>query len=206
MVVSFSQLLARRYQGRLDRDADEFIGFAVEGATRMERLIGDLLAYSRVSSAPQDLTEIPAGDAARHAVENLRETIADSGARVHVSDLPRVRADPTQLTQLFQNLIGNAVKFRGPDPPRVDVSAERRDGTWEFTVRDNGIGIDPTHHERVFTMFQRLHPRTRYEGTGIGLAICKAIVERHGGRIWIDSEPGRGSIFRFTFPYTEGTS
>lgn len=203
MVVSFSQLLARRYQGRLDKDADEFIGFAVEGATRMERLISDLLAYSRVNSTPHELRRIPASEAAHRAVENLREAISAAMAKVRVGDLPTVRVDPSQLTQVFQNLIGNAVKFRGQSPPEVDITAERRDGTWEFAVRDNGIGIDPAHHDRVFSMFQRLHPRTRYEGTGIGLAICKSIVERHGGRIWIESEPGRGSTFRFSIPREE---
>jgi len=200
MVASYVQLLQRRYQGRLDSDADEFIGFAVDGATRMQNLINDLLAYSRVGTQvePPSLTDLETvfGD----VLEMLEQTIADDGATVTHDPLPVVSCDPTQIGRVFQNLITNAVKFRGDEPPRVHVSARHGDGEWVFSVADNGIGIDPQYFDRIFIIFQRLQSRTDYSGTGMGLAICKRIIQRHGGRIWVESGPGAGSTFYFTLP------
>jgi PAS domain S-box-containing protein len=198
MVSSFTQLLARRYEGKLGPDADEFIGFAVDGANRMQKLINDLLQYSRVGTrgkafAPTDTTQV--FEAVR---ANLRRAIEESGAEVTSGELPVVMGDDVQLTQLFQNLIGNAIKFRGEAPPEVRVEAELQDDLWRFSVSDNGIGIEPEFRERIFVIFQRLHGGTDYSGTGIGLAVCKKIVERHGGTIWVEPEPGKGSTFYFT--------
>ncbi len=198
MVASYVQLLAKRYKGKLDADADEFIGFAVEGAQRMQALIHDMLEYSRVTTRGKDLAPVAARDAAEAAIGNLAVAVEESGARISVGELPVVMADPLQLTQVFQNLIGNAIKFRGAAPPVIDVSAACTGAVCTVTVRDNGIGIDPRHFDRIFTMFQRLHSRREYAGTGIGLTICKRIVERHGGRIWVESEQGKGSAFHFT--------
>ena len=200
MVASFTQLLSRRYKGKLDADADEYISFAVDGARRMQRLIQDLLAYSRVGTTKRDLLDTSSEEALQHALMNLRGAIEESGAMVTHDALPFVFADKTQLIQLFQNLIGNAIKFRGKEPPQVYVSAERRTGEWLFSVRDNGIGVDPQYAERIFVIFQRLHNREEYPGTGIGLALCKKIVERHGGRIWVASQTGQGATFHFTLP------
>ncbi len=198
MVTSYTQLLARRYKGKLDADADEFIGFAVDGATRMQRLINDLLAYSRVGSKDGEFKPTDCSAVLERAGANLHVPIEESGAAVTSDALPTVTADESQLVQLFQNLIGNAVKFRGKKPPRIHVGAARGNGEWKFSVRDNGIGVDPQFAERIFVIFQRLHGRDEYSGTGMGLAICKKIVERHGGRIWVESTPGQGSTFRFT--------
>jgi serine/threonine protein kinase/signal transduction histidine kinase len=200
MVASYTQLLQARYQGRLDADADEFIGFAVDGVTRMQGLINDLLALSRVGSRGDSLREIDSRRAFEQAVANLRAAIHESGAVVRGRNLPLVCADATQLVQLFQNLIGNALKFRRSEAPRVGVMARRRGPEWQFGVEDNGIGIEPRHQGRIFELFQRLHSRAAYPGNGVGLAICKRIVERHGGRIWVESRPGRGSRFFFTLP------
>ncbi len=200
MVASYTQLLQRRYRDRLDDDANEFISFAVDGATRMQRLINDLLAYSRVGTRGNDLVPTDANAALQDVLTDLEMTARESGAEMSVDPLPTVRADPVQLRQLFQNLIGNAIKFHGEQPPRVHVSAERQGEQWRFVVRDNGIGIAPEYAERIFVIFQRLHNRAEYPGTGIGLAICKKIVERHGGRIWLESTPGQGSAFSFTLP------
>jgi PAS domain S-box-containing protein len=202
MIASYTQLLARRYQGKLDADADEFIHFAVDGANRMQQLIRDLLAYSRLTTrgkAPQ-LTE--SREACERALENLRQAIEDTGAVIHVEALPAVLGDATQLAQLFQNLIGNALKYC-KQKPEIHVGAGRKEDEWLFFVRDNGIGIEPEYFDRVFQMFQRLHTRNEYSGTGIGLAICRKIVERHGGKIWIESQPGRGSTFWFTIRQAE---
>jgi len=203
IVSSYVQLLARRYQGKLDQDADEFIGFAVEGANRMKSLITDLLAYSRVGTRGKELAPVEMEDALERATRNLRLAIQDSGAIIAHDDLPVVLADQVQMTQLLQNLIGNAIKFRGSKAPRIHVGVRRRDERWLFFVRDNGIGIDPQYAERIFVIFQRLHNRDEYPGTGIGLAICRKIVERHGGEIWVESKPGNGATFYFTLQPAE---
>jgi PAS domain S-box-containing protein len=201
MVTSYLQLLEQRYKGKLDQDADDFINYAVDGAARMRMLINDLLTYSRVSThakpfAPTDCSEI-----LNHALSNLSVAIEESEATITFDDLPIVEADATQLTQVFQNLIGNAIKFHKPDvPPCIHISAERQEAAWRFSVRDNGIGIAPEHSKRIFLIFQRLHTRAEYPGTGIGLAVCKKIIERHGGRIWVTSKPGAESTFYFTVP------
>jgi light-regulated signal transduction histidine kinase (bacteriophytochrome) len=200
MVASYTQLLAKRYKGRLDADADEFIGFAVDGANRMQRLIQDLLAYSRVTTKQRELRLTSAEAALTRALANLRQAMAESGAVVTHDPLPDVVADETQLSQVFQNLVGNAIKYRGDAPPRVHVGVQRRDQEWVVSVRDNGIGIDPKYFERIFLLFQRLHGREHYEGTGIGLTIARKIIERHGGRIWVESQPGHGACFTFTLP------
>ncbi|HMD96803.1 MAG TPA: PAS domain S-box protein [Terriglobia bacterium] len=198
MVASFTQLLAKRYRGKLDGEADEFIGYAVDGARRMQVLINDLLTYSRVGTRGKDFNPTNCEAVLEVALENLKNAIEETGAVVSHDPLPTVRADETQLFQLIQNLVGNALKFHGSAPPRVHVSAQEVDGEWRFSVRDDGIGIDPQHAERIFVIFQRLHTAAEYPGTGIGLAIAKKIVERHGGRIWVESEPGHGATFYFT--------
>jgi signal transduction histidine kinase len=202
MVTSYLQLVERRYAPLLDDDGREFIRYAVDGAARMKRLTNDLLRYSRVSSQPIEIAAYPADDALRHALQHLEVTLRESEAEVTSDPLPTVPAQPTLLTQLFQNLIANAVKFRREDePPRVHVRAAADDDAWRFEVRDNGIGIAPAYHDRVFDVFERLHGPDRYAGSGIGLALCRRIVERHGGRIWIDSAPGEGTSVIFTMPH-----
>jgi len=199
MVASYTQLLSRRYKGKLDTDADEFIAFAVDGASRMQRLIQDLLAYSRVGSKGKDLLETSSEGALQQALVNLRGAIEEGGALVTHDPLPAVFADEMQLVQLFQNLVGNAIKYqKKPRVPRIHISAVKNGGKkWDFSIKDNGLGIDPQYFERIFGMFQRLHKRDEFAGTGIGLAICKKIVERHGGNISVESEPGQGSTFHF---------
>ena len=204
MVASFTQLLARRYRGQLDKDADEFIGFAVDGANRMRSLIQDLLAYSRVGTQGKALTPTDCKVIFERALANLLPAIEESRARVTSGPLPTVPGDEVQLVQLFQNLIANALKFAGDQPPVISITAEEEADQWLFAVRDNGIGIAPEHQKRIFMVFQRLHHRSEYPGTGIGLAICKKIVERHGGRIRVESEPGRGATFFFTIPKGDG--
>jgi PAS domain S-box-containing protein len=200
MVSSYVQLLARRYAGKLDADADVFIGFAVDGAKRMQHMINDLLAFSRVTTKGHGFEPVEADAALKLALVNLKMAIEESQASVTFDPLPVVNADSAQLTQLFQNLIGNAIKFRRKEPPQVHVSVEKRAREWEFSVRDNGIGIEPQHLERIFVIFQRLHTAAQFPGTGIGLAICKKIAERHGGNLWVSSQPGAGSTFHFTIP------
>jgi PAS domain S-box-containing protein len=200
MVSSYTQLLARRYQGQLDASADKFIAYAVDGANRMQRLIEDLLAYSRVGTRAKGFELIDCTAALDRALANLKAAIDASGAVVTHGPLPAVVHDNLLLVQLFQNLIGNAIKFHVEAPPRVHVTAEQKAEEWVFAVRDNGIGIDPQYAQRIFTIFQRLHTNEEYSGTGIGLAICKKIVERRGGRIWVESQPGSGSTFYFTVP------
>ncbi len=200
MVASFTQLLGKRYRGKLDQDADEFIGFAVDGATRMQRLINDLLAYSRVGTRGNPFKSTDCQVIFREVRDNLMKAIEESGAVITQDPLPTVAGDEVQLLQLFQNLLGNAIKFRGTAPPRIHISAKRRGHEWVFSIQDNGIGIATEHQERIFSIFQRLHQRSEYPGTGIGLAICKKIVERHGGRIWVESRPGKGSTFYFSIP------
>jgi PAS domain S-box-containing protein len=204
MVSSYTQLLARRYEGKLDAEADEFIGYAVDGANRMQILINDLLAYSRVDTRGEALAPTDTRSVFDVACANLMRAIEDSSAEVTSGELPSVLGDQSQLVQLFQNLLSNAIKFRRSEGPvKVHVGAERRDGEWLFSVRDNGIGMEPQYLERIFIIFQRLHVKGEYSGTGIGLAICKKIVERHGGKIWVESEPGKGSTFYFTLRITE---
>ncbi|MHC4919646.1 MAG: sensor histidine kinase [Planctomycetota bacterium] len=198
MVASFCTLLAERYRGKLDADADDFIGFAVEGATRMQALIEGLLQYSRVARRGGGFEPTACEVVLEQATANLETLIVENGAIVTHDPLPTVQADRSQLVQLFQNLIGNAVKFHGEQPPRVHVGAQREEDGWTFFVRDNGIGIEPRFGERVFEIFQRLHERDRYPGTGVGLSICKRIVEHHGGRIWVESQLGKGATFFFT--------
>jgi PAS domain S-box-containing protein len=207
MVASYTQLLSRRYKGQLDADADEFIAFAVDGASRMQRLIQDLLAYSRVGTKGNDLVDTSSEDALGQALLNLRGTIQESGALVTHDPLPTVLADETQLTQLFQNLVGNAIKYQKKNGvPRIHISAARNGGTqWTLSVKDNGLGIDPQYFEKIFGMFQRLHKREEFAGTGIGLAICKKIAERHGGSISVESELGQGSTFRFALEGVKGS-
>jgi signal transduction histidine kinase len=200
-VASYTQLLQRRYKGRLDRDADEFIDSAVEGAQRMQALIQDLLAYSRVGAKPEPPVPVPLATVMEEVRKNLRQAIADANAELAVGELPTVVGHERQFVQLLQNLVGNALKFRAPDRPcRVEVAAEPWPGGWRIAVKDNGIGIEPRHFDRIFQIFQRLHGRDEYPGTGIGLAICKRIVELNGGRIGVESEPGQGSTFWFTLP------
>lgn len=198
MVTSYLQLLEHRYRDRLDADAHDFIAYAVDGANRMKQLITDLLAYSRIGTHGKPFGYIDCQAILKQAIANLKVAIEEAQAVVTYDSLPQLQADATQLTQLFQNLISNAIKFRGDRPPSVHISAEPQEEGWLFSVRDNGIGIEAEYAEKIFVIFQRLHHRTEYPGTGLGLAICKKIVERHGGSIWIESEPKRGSTFWFT--------
>jgi PAS domain S-box-containing protein len=199
-VTNYVQLLARRYRGKLDGDADEFIQYAVEGAGRMRQLIQDLLTYARVHSRGDVFEPVALEEVLAEALDGMRLILQESRVTVTHGPLPVVRADPTQMGQLLFNLIANAIKFRGADPPAIDLQAERRGDEWVVSIRDNGIGIAPQFFERIFIAFQRLHGIAEYPGTGIGLALCKRIVERHGGRIWVESEPGLGSRFSFTLP------
>ncbi len=202
MVASYLGLLERRYRDKLDDDAREFIGYAVDGATRMSRMITDLLDYSRVHRRGTPFGPVALDDALREALANLSTAIADSGADIQAAPLPAVTGDSSQLMRVFQNLVGNALKYRRPDaPPHITVSAQQQDGQWVVSVADDGIGIDPAVAGRLFQVFQRLHPRGAYEGTGVGLALCRRIVERHGGRIWVESGgEGQGCTFRFILP------
>jgi PAS domain S-box-containing protein len=204
MVASYVQLLERRYKAKLDSDADEFIAYAVDGASRMQNLINDLLAYSRVGTRSKPFMPTNFESALNEALTNLGMAIEESGAAVTRDPLPTLNADASQMVQVFQNLIGNAAKFRGNEPPRIHVSAEKKENDWIFSVRDNGIGIDPEYFNRIFGVFQRLHGRDKYPGTGIGLAVCKKIVERHGGRIWVESQLAKGATFYFTIPVNGG--
>jgi len=198
MVSSYTQLLAKRYQDQLDQDAKEFIHFAVDGANRMQILIQDLLSYARVGSRGQSLEPTDSNSALGQALVNLRTAVHEGNVLVTNDELPVVLADKTQLAQVFQNLISNSIKFRGDEAPRIHIKAEQKDGEYTFSVSDNGIGIDPEYHEKIFVIFQRLHQRNEYSGTGIGLSLCKRIVERHGGQIWLESTLGKGSTFYFT--------
>ena len=200
MIAGYTQLLARRYGGQLDDEADLFLKYCVEGVTRMQQLIRDLLDYSRVQTHGSRFERLALECAVEWARSNLESAFEDAGAEVSVDSLPLVDADPTQMGQLFQHLLTNAIKFRGQQPPRLHVGVRKRPGEWHILVRDNGIGVDPEHRTRIFEIFQRLHPRQAYEGTGIGLAICKRIVERHGGRMWVEPSPEGGATFVFTLP------
>lgn len=200
MVASYTELLGEKYRGELDATADKYIAYAVDGARRMQVLINDLLKFSRIDRHSLAATSVDAAAVLEEALKALEKSIQESGAIVAHEHLPTVTADRTLFLQVFQNLIGNALKFRGEQPPAVSVNAHANGTEWVFSVRDNGIGIDPRYRDRIFLMFQRLHGRDQYPGTGIGLAICKKVVERHGGRIWVESEPGHGSTFYFTLP------
>jgi PAS domain S-box-containing protein len=201
MVTSYTQLLARRYKGRLDADADDFLAFAVDGALRMKLLVQGLLAYCRVETTGQDLLETSSAAALEQALVRLQGPIEDSGGIVSHDPLPTVTADSDQLAQLFQNLVENAIKYHGVDAPRVHVSAKRySDSEWVFSVRDNGIGIDSQYLEKIFVMYQRLHRQKEIPGTGMGLTVCKKIAERHRGRIWVESSLGNGSTFYVVLP------
>ena len=200
MVVSYVQLLERKYKGQLDEQADKYINYAVGGAKRMQRLINDLLAYSRVRHADAAFSEVDVGRVVDVATANLEAAVSETGTRITRGPLPTVKGDALQLTQLFQNLVANAIKFRGAAPPKIDITAEQQNQDWLFRVTDNGIGIAREYFERIFVIFQRLHAQGEYGGTGIGLALAKKIVERHGGKMWVESEPGKGSTFFFTLP------
>jgi len=199
-IIRYSQLLDRRYKGRLDQDADDFINFIVGSGKQMVQLIDDLLAFSRVSGHAKSLGPIPAGEALSEAMDNLREVIDEAGAEIVIGDLPTVLADRSQLVSLFQNLIGNGLKYRAPDRRSLlSVTAERVSSEyWRFAIADNGIGIEPQYHEKIFEIFQRLNPAAETKGTGIGLTLCRRIVHRFGGSIWLDSTPGAGTTFFFT--------
>ena len=200
MITSYTSLLRKRYAGKLDADADEFIGYAVGGAKRMQSLINDLLVYSRVGNRGKSFAPTDCEIVLAKTLQDLELARQKAGATITHDKLPTVMADETQLGQLFQNLIGNGIKYRNGNAPEIHISCTQQDGQWQFAVRDNGIGIEADYAEKIFVIFQRLHTRDEYEGTGIGLAICKKIVERHHGRIWVESEPGHGSTFHFTLP------
>ena len=206
MVASYVGLLERRYRGKLDADADDFIEFAVDGARRMQALLNGLLDLSRVGTRGRDPEPTESEAVLREALINLEQAIGEAGAEVSHDPLPTVLGDRVQLTQLFQNLVSNAVKFNASGKPRVAVTARRAGSMWEFGVADNGIGIDPAHFDRIFEVFQRLHTRDAYAGTGIGLSMCRKIVERHGGTIWPELTKRQGATFRFTLRPVEGTS
>jgi light-regulated signal transduction histidine kinase (bacteriophytochrome) len=200
MVAAYTQLLSERYKGKLDENADKFIGYASEGALRMQVLIQDLLAFSRVGRANGTYSNIDCNAVMEQVLKTLGPAIQESGAVVTRVELPSVWADRTQMSQVLQNLIGNAIKFRGKEPPLISVQAERAEQHWLFSVSDNGIGIAPEFVENIFVVFQRLHARTEYPGNGIGLAICKKIIEHSGGKIWVESQDRGGSAFKFTVP------
>lgn len=200
MVASFTQLLAKRYEGKLDEKADMYIEYAVDGARRMQTLITDLLALSRVGTRGKEPTPTESKVAIESVLRDLGPLVEETGAEIVVKETPVVIADLTQLRQVFQNLVGNAIKFRGERPPVVEIDARREGRFWEFRVSDNGIGIEPDYFDRIFVIFQRLHERGKYDGSGMGLSIVKKIVERHGGMIGVESQPGQGTVFHFTMP------
>ncbi len=200
MISSYTQLLAKRFQGQLDEKADKYIHYAVDGAVRMQTLINDLLSYSRVTTRGEPFKNVDCYSVLGQAHLNLKKVIEENQAIIMNNGLPEVKADANQLVRVFQNLIANAIKFRKEETPVIRISAKQKDEEWIFSVQDNGIGIDQKHKDRIFIIFQRLHTRADYAGTGIGLAVCKRIINRHGGKIWVESEPGKGSTFYFTLP------
>jgi len=200
MVTSFTQLLERRYKDKLDVDADEYIGFIVEGSKRMKYLIDDLLEFSRLNTQNREFESVLLKITLEDVLRNLNATIKENNAKISHDPLPTIRGDRSQINQLLQNLIANAIKFHGDEPPKVHISAEESGNEWIISVNDKGIGIDPDHQEQIFRIFKRLHTREEYAGTGIGLAICKRIIDKHNGKIWVESELGKGSTFYFTIP------
>jgi light-regulated signal transduction histidine kinase (bacteriophytochrome) len=205
MVSSYTQLIEKRYKGKLDLDADDFIGYVIDGVNWMQALINALLIYSRVGTQAKEFELTDCNNVVSRALFNLQVAIEENKAKVTYDHLPVVKADSSQLEQLFQNLISNAIKFHGEKSPSVHISVKENNGVWVFSVQDNGIGIDSQFKERIFEIFQRLHSRREYPGTGIGLAICKKIIERHGGNIWVESATGKGAVFYFTIPKPEFT-
>jgi len=206
MVASYTQLLEDRYKGQLDDKARKYIGYAVEGAKRMQALVRDLLSFSRVTSNDATSKPVDSAAVAAAAIERLAASIEESEAEIRLGPLPMVKCEEIELGQVFQNLISNAVKFRSDRKPLIEISAERREDVWEFSVKDNGIGIEEKFDHRIFQMFQRLHERGKYDGSGIGLAIVKKIVERHGGTVWFSSALGEGTTFYFTAGATAPTA
>jgi light-regulated signal transduction histidine kinase (bacteriophytochrome) len=203
-IASYAQLLQRRYEGQIDQDADDFLDFMVAGATRMKDQIQGLLDYSRVGTQGEEFNEFSAGDALNTALINLKSSIEGYDAEVNPDPLPNIVADESQIIRVFQNLIGNALKFHKERvQPKIHISARKTDDGYVFSVSDNGIGIEPQYTDRIFEVFKRLHPIGEYQGTGIGLAIVKRIIERHGGRVWVESSFGVGSTFYFTIPIIE---
>ena len=202
MIASYLQLLERKYKGKLDAKADKYIHFSVDGATRMQNLIDDILDFSRVTTRAKELKPTDLEPIYKEVLSNLKVSIDENKAIISHDPLPVVMADKTQISQVFQNLINNAIKFRSKDQPKINISVKKEENQWIFAVHDNGIGINPKHSDRIFEVFKRLHKKREYTGTGIGLAICKKIIERHGGHIWVESELGKGSIFYFTLPKT----
>ena len=200
MVAAYTQLLAEKYKGKLDEQADKYIHYAVDGAVRMQTLVHDLLAFSRSGREGTEMSATDCNTIVQQALLNLEAAVRDSGAQVTCGALPTVHANGGQLRQVFQNLIGNAIKFRRPEPPLVQIAAQKEGKEWLFSVVDNGIGISPDHLNDIFVIFHRLHAREEYAGNGIGLAICKRIVERHGGMIWVESEKESGTTFKFSLP------
>ncbi len=199
-ISGFVKLLKRRYRGKLDAKADEFIDFTIEGTSRMEKLLRDLLEYSRIGSKKKPYRELALGSLLDQALQNLKSNIDASGAEIKAHDLPSIWVDDTLIIQLFQNLVGNAIKFSGNKAPVIEIFSEKREKDWVISIRDNGIGIDPQYADQIFIIFNRLHRENEYLGTGLGLAICKKIMERHEGDIWVDSVLGKGSTFSFSLP------
>jgi light-regulated signal transduction histidine kinase (bacteriophytochrome) len=200
MIANYTQLLAERYRGKLDAQADKYIDYSVGGAMRMQALIQDLLKFSRVGRQEIERRSTDCRLVVEQALKNLQAAVQESGAVVKWNGLPVVMADPSQLAQVFQNLIANAIKFHGPDTPLIQIDSEKKDDEWVLTVSDNGIGIPAENWQDIFVIFRRLHTRTEYSGNGIGLSICKKIIERHGGKIWIEAQAKPGSCFKFTLP------
>jgi light-regulated signal transduction histidine kinase (bacteriophytochrome) len=193
-------LLKKRYNNKLDKNADEFIEIIVDSTKRMEQLIDNLLGYARVSMSTKKFNHTDYNKILERSISNLTVAIEDSRAKINIDPLPALMANDLQIECLFQNLISNAIKFHGKEPPIIHVSAEKKEHDWMFSVRDNGIGIEPKDKDRIFNMFQRLHSKSKYAGTGIGLSVCKNIVDNHGGRIWVESDSGKGSNFFFSIP------
>ncbi|NMC77488.1 MAG: PAS domain S-box protein, partial [Candidatus Methanofastidiosa archaeon] len=203
MISSYVQLLERRYKNKLDQDANDFISYAVEGSARMKALINDLLAYSRVGTKGKEFAKTNISDILKKVLQNLQIALEENKVEISIGPMPVIMADDTQMIQLFQNLIGNAIKFKNKNPPKISIDCKEKNGNYIFSVSDNGIGIEKEYYDRIFMIFQRLHTRDKYPGTGIGLAVCKKIVERHGGSIWLESEVGKGTIFYFSIPKRE---